>query len=37
MIPLAVDQEAGTVECLVIARDRSTARDLQHRLLAMAN
>ncbi|MBR1164530.1 hypothetical protein JQ569_35735 [Bradyrhizobium elkanii] len=37
VIPLAVDQEAGTVECLVIARDRPTARDLQHRLLTMAN
>ncbi|MGY4568229.1 preATP grasp domain-containing protein [Bradyrhizobium sp. USDA 3256] len=37
VIPLAVDQDAGTVECLVIARDRPTARALQHSLLAMVN
>ncbi|MCC8941678.1 hypothetical protein H8A97_36975 [Bradyrhizobium sp. Arg62] len=36
VIPLAADEEAGTVECLVIARDRPAARDLQHRLLRMA-
>ncbi|SFQ34953.1 hypothetical protein SAMN05216330_13010 [Bradyrhizobium sp. Ghvi] len=35
VIPLAADEEAGTVECLVIARDRPAARDLQHRLLRM--
>ncbi|WP_342723670.1 peptide ligase PGM1-related protein [Bradyrhizobium sp. B097] len=35
VIPLAADQEAGTVECLVIARDRPAARNLQHRLLTM--
>ncbi|MDA9476827.1 hypothetical protein XI03_20470 [Bradyrhizobium sp. CCBAU 65884] len=33
VIPLAADEAAGTVECLVIARDRPAARDLQHRLL----
>ncbi|MGY4319631.1 preATP grasp domain-containing protein [Bradyrhizobium sp. JR3.5] len=36
VIPLAADQEAGTVECVVIARDRPASRDLQHRLLSMA-
>ncbi|WGR73203.1 MULTISPECIES: peptide ligase PGM1-related protein [unclassified Bradyrhizobium] len=35
VIPLAADEEAGTVECLVIARDRPAARDLQDRLLRM--
>ncbi|WP_246510522.1 preATP grasp domain-containing protein [Bradyrhizobium glycinis] len=33
VIPLAADEEAGTVECLVIARDRPAARHLEHRLL----
>lgn len=37
VIPLAADQEAGTVECLVIARDRPAARNLQHRLLTMVD
>ncbi|QOG21012.1 peptide ligase PGM1-related protein [Bradyrhizobium sp. SEMIA] len=35
VIPLAADPEAGTVECLVIARDRAAARDLQYHLLRM--
>ncbi|WP_225704516.1 preATP grasp domain-containing protein [Bradyrhizobium cenepequi] len=35
VIPLAADQEAGTVECLVIARDRLVGRNLEHRLLTM--
>ncbi|UGY17019.1 hypothetical protein HAP48_0006055 [Bradyrhizobium septentrionale] len=35
MIPLAADQEAGTVECIVIARDRPTVHNLQHHLLTM--
>ncbi|SFN84291.1 hypothetical protein SAMN05216573_12366 [Bradyrhizobium sp. Rc3b] len=35
VIPLASDAEAGTVECLVIARDRPAARDLEDRLLRM--
>ncbi|MCA1455105.1 hypothetical protein I6F35_18015 [Bradyrhizobium sp. BRP22] len=35
VIPLAGDQEAGTVECLVIARDRLVARNLEHRLSTM--
>ncbi|WP_245312983.1 peptide ligase PGM1-related protein [Bradyrhizobium macuxiense] len=36
VIPLAADQDAGTVECLVIARSRPAARDLEDRLLRMA-
>ncbi|WGR93278.1 hypothetical protein MTX20_36970 [Bradyrhizobium sp. ISRA435] len=32
LIPLAADQDAGTVECLVIAHDRLSARNLQYRL-----
>jgi len=35
VIPLASDAEVGTVECLVIARDRPAARDLEQRLLRM--
>lgn len=35
VIPLAADQEAGTVECLVMARDRLASRNLEHRLLTM--
>ncbi len=35
VIPLAADQEAGTVECLVIARDRLVGRNFEHRLLTM--
>ncbi|OKO81875.1 hypothetical protein [Bradyrhizobium sp. NAS96.2] len=35
VIPLAADQEAGTVECIVIARGRLACRDLEHRLLRM--
>ncbi|XSC48342.1 hypothetical protein ACF1BQ_028420 [Bradyrhizobium sp. RDT10] len=34
-MPLAADQEAGTVECLVIARDRLVGRNFEHRLLTM--
>ncbi|KRR25495.1 hypothetical protein CQ14_40165 [Bradyrhizobium lablabi] len=33
VIPLAADQDAGTVECLVIARDRLVGRNFEHRLL----
>ncbi|SFJ86020.1 peptide ligase PGM1-related protein [Bradyrhizobium sp. Gha] len=33
VIPLAADEEAGTVECVVIAPDRPAAHDQQHRLL----
>ncbi|MBB4380306.1 peptide ligase PGM1-related protein [Bradyrhizobium sp. SBR1B] len=33
VIPLAADEDAGTVECVVIASDRSAARDHQHKLL----
>ncbi|WP_245327103.1 peptide ligase PGM1-related protein [Bradyrhizobium sacchari] len=33
VIPLAADEKAGTVECVVIAPDRPTAHDKQHRLL----
>ncbi|MBP0110489.1 preATP grasp domain-containing protein [Bradyrhizobium vignae] len=35
VIPLASDAEVGTVECLVIARNRPAARDLEQRLLRM--
>ncbi|WP_244558884.1 peptide ligase PGM1-related protein [Bradyrhizobium brasilense] len=35
VIPLASDQEAGTVECLVIAYDRPAAGDLKQRLLTL--
>ncbi len=35
VIPLAADQEAGTVECLVIARDRLVGRNLEQRLLTI--
>ncbi|MCA6101026.1 hypothetical protein J6525_21795 [Bradyrhizobium sp. WSM 4400] len=35
VIPLAADEDAGTVECLAIARDRAASRELQHRLLTM--
>ncbi|MGY3131024.1 hypothetical protein ACVWZM_001706 [Bradyrhizobium sp. USDA 4501] len=35
VIPLASDQEAGTVECLVIAYDRPAADDLKQRLLTL--
>ncbi|MGY4174849.1 hypothetical protein ACVIHH_000140 [Bradyrhizobium sp. USDA 4518] len=35
VIPLAVDEEAGTVECLVIAYDRAAAGDLKQRLLTL--
>ncbi|WP_461351732.1 preATP grasp domain-containing protein [Bradyrhizobium sp. USDA 4454] len=35
VIPLASDQEAGTVECLVIAYDRPAASDLKRRLLTL--
>ncbi|MFB9263077.1 peptide ligase PGM1-related protein [Bradyrhizobium erythrophlei] len=35
VIPLAADHEAGTVECLVIARDRLAVRNLEHRLLSI--
>ncbi|MGX1168911.1 hypothetical protein AB7M16_005177 [Bradyrhizobium sp. USDA 372] len=34
VIPLAADEEAGTVECVVIAPDRTAAHDQQHRLLS---
>ncbi|MDA9444381.1 hypothetical protein XH98_35890 [Bradyrhizobium sp. CCBAU 51745] len=33
VIPLAADEEAGTVECVVIAPNRPAAHDQQHRLL----
>ncbi|WP_024508499.1 peptide ligase PGM1-related protein [Bradyrhizobium sp. ARR65] len=33
VIPLAVDQDAGTVECAIIARDRLTNRRLEDQLL----
>ncbi|MDA9406030.1 peptide ligase PGM1-related protein [Bradyrhizobium sp. CCBAU 45384] len=34
VIPLAADEEAGTVECVVIAPNRPAAHDQQHRLLS---
>ncbi|MBR0948188.1 hypothetical protein ABIF65_010654 [Bradyrhizobium japonicum] len=33
VIPLAADEKAGTVECVVIAPNRPAAHDQQHRLL----